>query len=173
MTDDRTLLQRVETGLWGLIPFAISIVLVIICVLPIGVLALGPVMPLLPLMSVYYWAVHRPELVPFAATGAVGLLQDIVSGTPMGLSALLLLAAHGVVAARNGLFRGRSFAVLWFGFSLIALGATMLAWILVSFYFGAFVAASPAAIQLFLTVALYPAAAWFFGIVRRDVLPPL
>ena len=73
-----------------------------------------------PLMAVYHWAIFRPRLLPAYAVFLAGLLQDILSGAPLGVNALVFLVAYGVVLSQKKFFTGKSFLILWLGFALVA-----------------------------------------------------
>ena len=109
-----------DRGLRGLTPFVLTIGLVLISVLPIPVPGTGPITPALTLMAVYYWSVHRPDLLPIAATFIVGVVQDTLSGAPLGMTSLVLLSVQGVVMAQYRFFSGKTFMIEWWGFLIIA-----------------------------------------------------
>lgn len=57
---------------------------------------LGPIpLPLLPVMTVYFWTIVRPGLMPTALVFLAGLVLDLLTATPLGFWALSLLAASG------------------------------------------------------------------------------
>ena len=124
------LLQRLDRFARNLIPFALSLLLVIIGTLPLQIPGYGLVAANLALMSVFYWSVYRPDLLPPWVAFLIGLLQDILVGTPPGLNALVLLLARAMVVSQGRVFRGKSFLVMWWGFAMVALGAQVLVWLL-------------------------------------------
>ncbi len=172
MNRDAEIWPRVETALRGLVPVTLTTMLVVLSSLPLGVPMLGSVMPLLPLMAVYYWAVHRPDLMPYAASALIGLFQDILSGMPLGMSALIYVSVHAVVVNQGRFFHGKSFVVIWFGFAVLAVGGAFLGWLIASAYYQTLAAPAPALFQLLLTMALYPALSSLFGLVQRELLRP-
>ena len=52
----------------------------------------------------------------------LGLLQDLLSGTPLGMTPMIYVLVYWVVLTQRRFFLGTSFAMLWFGFALIAFG---------------------------------------------------
>ena len=68
--------SRLDIIARSITPFGLTILLVLINVLPLQVPGLSRVMPLFPLMSIYLWAIHQPELMPSYAVFLVGFLQD-------------------------------------------------------------------------------------------------
>ena len=90
-------------------PVLLTLGLVVLNVVPVPVPGYLPVTPMLTLISVFYWSIYRPDLFPLAATFGVGIVQDILCGTPVGMSALVLLLVQGfVVNQRRPSFFGRS-----------------------------------------------------------------
>jgi rod shape-determining protein MreD len=118
--------------------------------------------PLLPLISVYHWAIYRPQLLPTYAVFLIGVLQDILTGSPIGVNALVFLLVYGAVISQKTFFSGRSFFVLWIGFGLIAAGASVTNWLVISILNVAIVGIQTAFLQYILTLGFFPAAAWAF-----------
>ena len=156
----RFVLARADRWLRALTPAALTLVLVLASGLPLGLPGLPPVMPCLALMAVYYWTLHRPDLLPGGAVFLLGILQDAVSGTALGLNAALLVGVHWVVLTQRWVFYRQSFLVVWWGFALIALGWSLAAWLLGSVLALRLLNLGPFVAQLALTVTVYPLIAW-------------
>ena len=165
-------------GLWHrmdllarqLTPSMLTLILVIIGVVPLRILEFSTVMPLLPLMAVYHWAVFRPRLLPAYAVFLIGILQDILTGAPVGVNALVFLLVYGAVLSQKRFFTGKSFLILWLGFSLIAAAASALNWLAVSLLSATIVEIRTAVFQYLLTVGFFPAVAWVFMRWQRAFL---
>jgi len=151
-------------------PFLLTLALVIINQLPLHIPGFSQVMPLLPLMAIYHWAMFRPELMPAHAVFIVGLMQDVLSGTPVGINALVYLAVYGTVLSQERFFSGKSFVVVWLGFGLIAAAATVAVWALVSAWYAAIVAPQAVIFQYLLTIGFFPVVVWVFLRWQRGVL---
>lgn len=164
------LLQRLDRLARNLTPFAISLVFVMVSVLPLEIPFYGAVTANLGVMAVFYWAVYRPDLLPPAAAFLLGLWQDMMFGTAFGMYALVFLIVHTVLAAQRRFFQGKSFLVVWWAFALVALLASILAWILAMLLHGAWLSPMPAAFQYLLTIALYPFATWLLARSQHAVL---
>ena len=52
--------QRLDAVARSLFPFLITVLLVVISMVPVRMPTLAPIMPILSLVAVYYWAVYRP-----------------------------------------------------------------------------------------------------------------
>lgn len=161
--------HRLDIVARGLVPALITFVLLILALIPTHLPDFGTVMPSLMLMSVYYWAVHRPDLLPMWAVFVFGLLQDLLTGAPPGVHAVVLLLAYGAVLTQHKFFHGKSFTVVWWGFMVIAAAAGFLHWFLLSAFGGRLVDIWPVMFSYFMSVAVYPLLAWCFTRVHRTL----
>jgi rod shape-determining protein MreD len=164
--------HRIERAACGLAPLVLTLALVLFGVLPWPLPEFAPVTPWFSLIAVYYWSIHRPDLLPPSATFLVGLVQDGLSGSPLGLNVLLLLLAQGVVATQRRFFHGKTFLIEWWGFMLVAPGVALTGWLLGSLYHGALMAPLPIGFQLLLTIASYPCLAWLLARAQHYLLRP-
>ena len=147
----------------ALVPGLITLFLVVFTILPMGVAYFSMVTPMIVMMSVYYWSLYRPDLLPAIAVFGVGVLLDVLSGGPTGLYALVLLMVQGVCVSQRRYIVGKPFLVEWTGFSIVALGASFIGWLGASLFYGALIGVTPLIVQFFISVGLYPALARFFG----------
>lgn len=154
--------HRIDLLARQLTPSFLTLILVIISVVPMRILEFTSITPLLPLISIYHWTIFRPNLLPIYAVFLIGVLQDILTGSPVGVNALVFLLVYGAVLAQNVFFIGKSFFVLWIGFALIAAGASTLSWLVISILNFTIIDAQIVIVQYFLTLGFYPAAAWAF-----------
>ena len=152
------------------VPAATLVFLAFFEALPLGLPHGSVVMPLFTVIGVYYWSIYRPDLVPAPVVFAIGLLHDLLAGGPIGLMALLLVALHALCAAQRRVFVGKSFAVGWWGFAMVAIGVGALDWLVASLYYLHLMNPRPLFVQLILTVVLYPALNWLFNRAEMTVL---
>ncbi|MEQ8966407.1 MAG: rod shape-determining protein MreD [Azospirillaceae bacterium] len=165
-----TLLQRLDQAARYAAPAAITLFVVLLGVVPIHAPFYPAIAPMLVLMPVYFWTVHRPDLLPFPVTFAAGLLHDALTGAPLGLHAIVLLFCQGVVLTQRRFLAGKSFFVLWWGFLFTVVVATTLEWVLFGLYHAAAMPAEPVAFKALLTTALFPLPAWLFSHTQRSLL---
>ncbi|MBT4710871.1 MAG: rod shape-determining protein MreD, partial [Alphaproteobacteria bacterium] len=102
-----------------LLPGLVTFVAVLLTVLPLGIPFAAVVTPFLSLMAVYYWSIYRPDLLPPAAVFVLGVLQDILTGGPVGLLALVLLLVQALAVSQRRILLGQAFSVEWAGLLLI------------------------------------------------------
>ena len=153
-----------------LFPFALSVMLLVLSVAPLPIPGYAQVVPAFGVMAVYYWAIHRPDLLPAIAVFALGLLEDILTGAPTGVNALVLVLVYGVMRNQRRPFLGKPFLVMWFGFLFVAPSAALAHWLLYSMVAGHLVPFRPALVALALTLALYRWLTFLFAAGQRAFL---
>lgn len=150
-------------------PSLLLLFLVILGQLPFSLPGDSAVTPFFVLMAVFYWGLHRPDLVPAIVVFLVGLLQDALQGEPFGVNAFVLIAVYWFVASQQRHFGGRPFLVLWLVFALVALVAEALRWLLVSVLTTTLIAPWPVTFEYLMTVALYPVLTIAFVLAQKTV----
>lgn len=140
----------------------LGVLLVLLSTIPFYIPGYGPVAANLVLMAVFYWAVHRPDLLSSMTVFLIGLLQDILVGMPPGMNAFVLLLVRIIAVTQGRVFRGRSFLILWWGFGLVALATAFVVWGLSSIYVLALLDPMPGLFQAGMTTALFPFLAGLF-----------
>ncbi|TCS60989.1 rod shape-determining protein MreD [Varunaivibrio sulfuroxidans] len=165
-----TLFQRMDAMLRRLTPFALAVLTVILNVIPVRIPGLPEVAPVLPIMAIYHWTIYRPQLLPVYAVFALGVLQDALVGLPMGVSVLVFLMVHIMVLSQQVFFTGKSFAIHWLGFALVAAGTQLMFWVVMSLYYTSLIGVWPMVFQYLLTVGFFPLVAWLLLRWQRSVL---
>jgi len=148
-------------------PSAFAILLVVLASLPWGLPHFTLLCPMVGLVAVYYWTVHRPDLMPAGGAFAIGLAADLVSGAPLGLDAFVLTLAHAVTRANRRALMGESFRLVWLGFFAVAAGAGFVYWLAASLFWTTLLPPRALVAQLAVTVAVYPLAAQLFALAQR------
>jgi rod shape-determining protein MreD len=164
-----TVWQRLDSFARSATPLLLCLLVVLVGRLPYGLPEAAMVFPALSMIAVYYWSVHRPDLRTPPAVFAVGLLNDLIAGTPLGVGTLALLLVTGIVAVQRRLFVSLSFFVTWLGFAVVALAAHGAIWLLTCFAEGRLSDPQPAFFQYLTTIAVYPLMGWLFAHVQRSL----
>ena len=68
-----------------LFPFALTIALLLVSIIPLRLPAYSSVTPSFMVMAVYFWTLYRPDLMPRWAVFIIGLLQDLLKAPVTGL----------------------------------------------------------------------------------------
>jgi len=163
-------LHRLDLWARNLAPFVMTLLMLIVGTAPLPIPHFIPLGPGLALISVYYWAIHRPALLPAPAVFFIGLLSDLMGLAPLGVGTLVLLLTHGVALSQRRALAGQPFLVVWWGFMMIAAGTMSIGWIFASVVAGAALDPNPAIFAYLMTIALYPAAADLFARAQRAFL---
>ncbi len=142
------------------VPFGITLLLVVVGTVSVPVPQYAAVASAAALMSIYYWTVYRDDLMPAVAVFAIGLLQDNLEGTPLGLSALVLLLGYALIRSQQRFLKDKSFVVHWAGFVVFALAVGLGKWIMMMMLNGVFIDLWPIVFRLIMEIALYPCMAW-------------
>jgi rod shape-determining protein MreD len=116
--------------------------------------------PLLALMPVYFWGLVRPDLMPVAAAFAVGLCQDLLSGSPPGFWTVSFVATYALLDR-----------IL--GFALAALVAVATVYFVAWFYFLHRPPLTPLVLQLVASVLWYVPALPVLNWIQRNVVGAL
>lgn len=163
-------LQRFDISIRQSVPVAFTLLLVVLSVVPVRLPAASTLVPDIVLISVFYWTVHRPDLMRLWTVFLIGLLGDVLSGTPLGVHPLVLVLVHTAIISQHKVFRGASFGMVWWAFALIAPAAHVAASVVAFLATGALPDLSLFALRLVLTIGFYPAVAWLLGRAQRALL---
>ena len=147
----------------AVVPFAVSAFIVLAAILPYGLPKSSLAAPVLALISVYYWSVFRPELMPAGAAFLLGLLVDVLSGGPPGLNALVLILVHWAASGQRRILAGKSFAVNWLGYLVVAAGAAVVSWFFASLFHATAIASVPLVVSYAIGTTAYPLVALFLA----------
>jgi rod shape-determining protein MreD len=165
--------QRIDLAARNVTPLLISILLVLLSVLPIPAPGLNTITPAFALMSLYHWAIYRPNLMPFSAVFAIGLLHDLLTGAPVGLFTLVFLTTYGVAVTQRRFIAGKSFLIYWLGFVMLAAAAAFESWVLASAWHVTVLDLRPVMFQFLVSVGIFPMLAWILLQWQQAVLGDL
>jgi len=148
--------SRLEELWRGALPFATVFCLLCIDLAPLPSAAPTTIAPVLWICGIFYWTVHRPDLLGHGLVLLLTLVLDATAGLPLGLTALALFATRLALLAPPRFFAGRSFLVLWACFAVATTLLLGLRWLLAGLYWQHLFAFRPTAFEILLTVAAYP-----------------
>ena len=126
--------------------------------------------PIFPLVIVFFWSVYGPDYLPPLSVFVIGLLQDLLTGGPLGLWPAVYLFTQFIVMSQRAYFLGREQKVVWIGFGFASLGAGLILWLVMSLMSGALLPVRFLLLQLAATVAIYPVFGAVFKELHRRVL---
>ena len=73
---------------YKIMPFFIILILSIVSVAPIMPTGLEEIAPLLGVISLTFWIVYKPELIGWIPTIVIGIINDVLYGSMLGVSCL-------------------------------------------------------------------------------------
>jgi rod shape-determining protein MreD len=151
-------------------PTVVGVVGVVLLSLPVRLLGGLIPTPMLPLLVVYFWAIFGPGYMPAYSVFLIGLLQDFLTGGPLGLWPAVYLFTQYVVSSQRSYFQGREMRVVWVGFAFAALAAAVIVWLVMSLMSGAVLPIDGLLAQTAVTIVAYPFFAKLFGSVHRRMI---
>lgn len=119
-------------------------------------------LPLLPLITLYIWAVRRPRFVTPWLIFLVGLVQDLLIGGPMGVWALAYTVAFAVARPRDE-EGGGEIGPVSIRFAVLAVIALAIAWGAGSVALGQPAGTADLVTEGVLTIILFPVFAFLFA----------
>lgn len=161
-------MSRQESGwaghIWGAcLPGLILAFFVLLLIVPAPVPK--ALIPDFVLMLVFLSATYRVSAFPIWLAFLLGLMADILGGTPPGLQAALYTGVHAFARAGQG--QSVPLLFLWAAFGLLVLATTLFRWALMSAYYQVWLDPLPLITNMALTMAVFPLAApglrWLIG----------
>jgi rod shape-determining protein MreD len=112
--------------------------------------------PVFPMAAVFAWAIIRPSvLAPFAIV-IMGLFLDVFWGGALGLWALILLVAYGLVLGGRSMSAGQSRGALWVWYGVVTALSLGLGFLIVAARDHAMPSPVIVGWQYLATIILYP-----------------
>ncbi|HTJ64548.1 MAG TPA: rod shape-determining protein MreD [Alphaproteobacteria bacterium] len=164
--------HRLEQNLRKLLPLMISIVFAIVVVLPVGLPQWGILAPPLLLISIFYWSLVRPDLMPPTAAFLLGLFQDLLTGAPLGLGALVMVLVQWIMRGQRRYLANRPFFLMWASFGPVVFSAAVIDWLLYALFTLHALPILGALTRMVLGFVLFPVVAWVVLIPAHRTLPP-
>jgi rod shape-determining protein MreD len=156
----------------ALVPFVCGLLGVVFSNLPVTLFGGLVPSPLLGFIPVYFWCLVRPDLMTPAATFAIGILQDVMSGGPPGIWTLSFIVAYAVIQRQRDAFAGLSGVAAVLGFATAALIVCAVAYLSTAALYHP-VPLGPIVAELAITVLFYVPGAFVIGWLHRRLVGPL
>jgi len=163
-------LPRVNSSAARLVPILTTIIAALVAILPLQIPGYAALTPALALMAVYHWTLYRPDLLPSYALFGIGLGEDLLTGSLVGVGALTLLVTRAVVLRSRRHFVGRTFPAVWAGFTLVGGGMMLGLWALHCLLESSLINPRNTIFRLVLTIAVFPAASFLLGSTQRVLI---
>jgi rod shape-determining protein MreD len=166
-----TLLQRMDAAARKLVPFGLTLALMLFALAPTRIPGLAHITPMYALAAIYFWSIYRPDLMGYGTAFGIGVLEDLLTGAPLGSGALILMLCQYLVFRQPKFFNAKPFGVFWMAFGVVALGAGLAKWLCVGLTApGGFTRFGDMLTSVLMTVAVYPAIAWLLARAQMSLL---
>lgn len=160
---------RLTRFIWALAPGASILLCIFLMLLPYGQVAGQFVTPALTLIPIYYWTIHRPELLPPVLIFALGLLHDFAGAGPVGVWPVVYLITYAVTLSQRGELESLSMRFASAAFAGVALLGLLCGWFAYSIYMGGFVSVLPMIFQALTTALLFPIFGWLLMFIEGEI----
>lgn len=136
-------------------PKIMAIMVILATVVPFHIPGMASFLPFFNIMMVYYWTIYRTDLFPAWFVFLLGIIQDALYGTPLGLHPFLNLSVWILIVNNREFFSKESFMNVWAKFFLVSFFVAILNWIIFSFLHGRLLIPTNAILQWLLSAVLY------------------
>lgn len=148
--------KRIELLILMFVPVSITFFMFILYVIPKHIWGLNHVMPLLPLIPIFYWGRSPAATMPFWFVFLTGLIMDVVGGTPLGLSALLYILLLAAWRGNSHHISNEGFIIIWVYFALSLAVYFVIELMMMSFTTNFWYIVPYSFMQWLLTISVYP-----------------
>ena len=141
---------------WLGVPLIQVVVATILFGIPIRLWGLQLPEPLFAMPVVFAWAVIRPSVLAPIGVLIMGLFMDLFWGGSMGLWALCLLIAYGILLGGRSMMAGQSRTMLWIWYAIVTAIAQLSGYLFVMLDNRSMPSLTPVGWQFLATVVLFP-----------------
>lgn len=122
------------------------------------------------LILAFYWSILRPQALPPLLLAALGLLQDLWWGGPLGSNLLLLLIVQAILLDERRLLRKLSLTQVMIVFGVVAFFYELLFYLLAGLYWNPGPPWRPFLVQTGESLLLYPVVVLLLARLERALL---
>jgi len=141
---------------WLGVPLIQVVIATVLFGIPIRLWGLQLPEPLFAMPAVFAWAVIRPSVLAPVAVLLIGLFMDLFWGGSMGLWALCLLIAYGILLAGRSMMAGQSRTMLWIWYGIVTAIAQLSGYLFIMLDNRSMPSLIPVGWQFLSTVVLFP-----------------
>lgn len=164
------LARRLSSLVRAILPFGLTLFLMILGLLPWHFPFAGAAHPSFILVSVYFWVLHQPSLMPVWAVFLLGLLHDMLGLAPLGSGTLSLLMAYGVTASLRQFLVHAPIPMVLGGLGVTAFLSRLIGWMIASISISALQDIRPAIFLFAVDLVSYLPIAYLFARIQQSAL---
>jgi rod shape-determining protein MreD len=157
----------------ALVPFSLGVIGAVVANFPVSLGGGLVPAPLFVLMPLYFWCLVRPDLMPPATAFMLGLLEDLLSGGPLGVWAASFVACYAFVDRERDAFAGLASYGAILGFATAVLIAAGTAYGIVAIYYWRFPPPAPLVMTVGVSIFWYIPAVWLMNKIQHRLIGPL
>lgn len=162
--------ENITSVFQRLLPFLVSTILLLFSYIPLDFMFLNSIRPAMGLICVYFWLQHRPDLFNLGCVFFLGVVDDMVTSSPLGSNIFELLLMYVLVNNTSRFLNAKPFIVLWYGFALLTLVTMLGRWLVVSVYYSQFLPLSMLFFSYMVTIAVYPLISLLLAFVQNSFI---
>ncbi|EJW21601.1 hypothetical protein IMCC14465_13970 [alpha proteobacterium IMCC14465] len=155
-----------------IVPGLIAVLSILIPKVPVGQVFDVVPAPGLILIVVFFWSLVDPDRFSIFFIFFLGLLEDILTGTPLGMWSLILIALHYSTAGQGTTLLTRGKITKWAVFSLFCLLSYLAVYFLIGQVYGTVPAFKVILIPFILTVICFIPFYRLFEMIENMLLSP-
>jgi rod shape-determining protein MreD len=154
----------------NVLPIATTILAALLSIEPLHLDGYAALTPAFTLIATYHWAIYRPDLLPASLLFLIGMIQDLLSGGLLGVTAVTLLLARAIVVPHRHHFVDRPFPFIWAGFTLLTGGAMLFSWALHSLLAAELLELRGPVVRAVVTISVFPIVSFLLGRSQRALI---
>jgi len=116
---------------------------------------------------IFYWVLKKPEILGYGFIFLAGIINDVVIGTPIGISSITYLILSGFAAYIRHLTVQPSLIYDWIVFIPSLAVSNSLYYYILNFFFKIDISHISLAMNTGMTIILYPVVGFLFNILTR------
>ena len=154
----------------NVLPIATTILAALLSIEPLHLDGYAALTPAFTLMATYHWTIYRPDLLPASLLFLIGMIQDLLSGGLLGVTAVTLLLARAIVVPHRHYLVDRPFPFIWAGFTLLTGAAMLFSWTLHSLLAAELLELRGPVVRAMLTISVFPIVSFLLGRSQRALI---
>lgn len=164
--------RRLDLAARHAFPTSSTILLMLLCQAPFGIVDQAALLPGMTLGCVWFWSLFRPAAMPPPVVFLIGLLLDLLGYLPLGVGVLCALLVHGFAVRWQRRLAQQGFVLIWLVFAIIVVPVSVLSWALTMLLDFRLLPIGPALFEAVLGAAIYPALAVPLAHAHRTIADP-
>lgn len=98
---------------FNLLPVFTILLSILLAIAPYKISNSSLLMPLIMYITIYFWTIYRPSMVPHVAMLTLGILKDAIESNILGYSALSFLLFQLIIKSQRKYIYNNIFIVVW------------------------------------------------------------